>query len=143
MGLSIVAVWNNNVVGWQFLAAILLLLPMILIPYTLGLFLSIVTVKVPDIGKMVPYLLRFGFYISPVLYPPERIYELQNIPPLFKSLYVLNPMVHVITAVRDLLFTGKMFNIANMFIIMGVTLVFMQFGIVFFRSFERMIPKEL
>jgi ABC-type polysaccharide/polyol phosphate export permease len=143
IGLGIVATWNHNAAGWHTLTVFFLLLPMILIPYSAGLFLSIFTVKVPDIGKVIPYLLRFGFYMSPILYPPERVYELQSIPPVFKSLYALNPMVHVITAVRDLLFTGRMFNITTMLIILGVTLVFMQVGIVFFRSSARMIPKEL
>jgi len=55
----------------------------------------------------------------------------------------MNPMVHVITAVRDVLFTGKMFDISTMFIILTVTLVFTQVGIIFFRANERMIPKEL
>lgn len=143
IGLGIVAVWNNSAVGWHTLAVFLLLLPMIFIPYALGLFLSIFTVKLPDIGKVVPYVLRFGFYVSPILYPPERIYELQNIPPSFKFFYALNPMVHVITAVRDLLLTGKMFNINSMFIILAVTIIFMQVGIVYFRAVSRYVPKEL
>lgn len=130
-------------VGWHTLAIFPLLVPMILIPYTIGLFLSIFTVKLPDIGKVLPYILRFGFYMSPILYSPERVYELPNVDPFLKSLYALNPMVHVITAVRDVLFTGQMFNTSNMLIIMAVTLVFMQAGIMFFRTNARMIPKEL
>jgi ABC-type polysaccharide/polyol phosphate export permease len=143
IGLGIVAVWNNSVLGWQTLAVFFLFLPMILIPYTLGLFLSIFTVKIPDVGKVVPYLLRFGFYISPILYPPERVYELPNIPPLLKFLYNLNPMVHVITAVRDLLYSGKMFNIKNMSIILVLTLLVMQVGMIYFRASSRFVPKEL
>jgi lipopolysaccharide transport system permease protein len=143
IGLLIVAIWNNSVVGWHTLSILLLLLPMILIPYTLGLFLSIFTVKIADIGKMVPYALRFGFYISPVLYPPERVYALKNIPPFLKSLYALNPMVHVITAVRDVLFTGTMFNLTAMVVILAVTLVLMQMGMLYFRSFSVFVPKEL
>ena len=143
IGVGIIVAWNNSVVGWHTLTVFSLILPMILIPYTMGLFLSIFTVKIPDIGKVVPYLLRFGFYISPVLYPPERIYDLENIPPLVKSLYALNPMVHIITAVRDVLFFGKVFNVTTMLIILGVTLVFMQMGIVYFRTFSQFVSKEL
>lgn len=143
VGLCIVAIWNNSVVGWHTLAVLILLLPMILIPYALGLFLSILTVKLPDIGKVVPYVLRFGFYMSPVLYGPERVYDLKGLDSRLKSLWAMNPMVHVITAVRDVLFTGKMFDISTMLIILTVTLVFTQVGIIFFRANERMIPKEL
>lgn len=143
IGLTIVAVWNRSAIGWHTLAIFLLLLPMILIPYALGLFLSILTVKVPDVGKVVPYLLRLGFYMSPILYPPERIYELIDIPPLFKSIYALNPMVHIITAVRDLLFYGRMLNYFDIIIIISATLIFIQVGIAFFRGYARLISKEL
>jgi lipopolysaccharide transport system permease protein len=143
IGLGIVTVWNNSAIGWHTLAIFTLILPMILIPYAIGLFLSIFTVKIPDVGKVVPYLLRLGFYLSPILYPPQRIYELKRLPAIFKSIYALNPMVHVITAVRDLLFNGKMFNLNKMMILMGVTLIFVKVGILFFRTYSKMVPKEL
>ncbi len=143
IGLSLVAVWNHDVLGWPTLAVFPLLLPMILIPYAMGLYLSIITVKIPDIGKAIPYLLRFGFYMSPVLYPPSRINDLQNFPSWIKSVYALNPMVHVITAVRDVLLRGTMFDMHVMVLILGVTLVFMQTGIVYFRRSSRFVPKEI
>ena len=143
IGLGIVAVWNHGALGWYTPAVLVVLLPMILIPYALGLFLSILTVKLPDIGKMVPYLLRFGFYFSPILYSPERINDLQNIPPIVKSLYALNPMVHVITAVREVLFFGRMFDATSMLVIFAATLTFTQLGLLYFRAFSRSVPKEL
>lgn len=143
IGISIVAIWKYEVTGWHTLLVLPIFFPMILIPYTLGLFLSIWTVKIPDIGKVIPYILRFGFYLSPILYSPERIYELPDVDPFLKILYASNPMVHVITAIRDVLLSGKMFNISNLSIIMALTLIFTQIGIVYFRYSCRMIPKEL
>ena len=143
IGLGIVAVWNYNAIGWHTLSIFTLLLPMILLPYSIGLFLSIFTVKVPDVGKVIPYLLRLGFYMSPVLYPPERIYNIKSIPTFFKTLYALNPMVHIITAVRDVLFTGKLYNVTTMLIILCGSLLLMQIGISYFKTASRIIPKEL
>jgi ABC-type polysaccharide/polyol phosphate export permease len=143
IGLLIIAVWNYEVLGWSTLATILLVIPMILIPYSMGLFLSILTVKLPDVGKAIPYLLRFGFYMSPVLYPPERVYNLSNISEIVKTLYFMNPMVHVISAVRDLLFTGKMFNVTAFLILLGVTLIFIHVGLVFFQAYSKLVPKQL
>jgi ABC-type polysaccharide/polyol phosphate export permease len=68
---------------------------------------------------------------------------MKRLDPMLKSLWAMNPMVHVITAVRDVLLTGKMFDVSTMIIILAVTLIFMQLGIIFFRANERMIPKEL
>jgi lipopolysaccharide transport system permease protein len=143
IGLTIVAVWNYSVVGWHTLAVVLLLVPMILIPYSLGLFFAIITVRIPDFDKFIPYIVRFGFYISPVLYPAERVYELPNVNPIFKSLYALNPMVYVIGAARDLLLSGEMFNVIAMAMVLAITLLFIQFGLLFFRSQARFIPRML
>jgi ABC-type polysaccharide/polyol phosphate export permease len=52
-------------------------------------------------------------------------------------------MTHVITAVRDVLFTGTMFNITTMLVILAVTLFFMQIGMLYFRASSRFVPKEL
>lgn len=143
IGLFIIAIWNFEVLAWFTPAVLLLLIPMILIPYTIGLFLSIITVKIPDIGKAVPYLLRFGFYMSPVLYPPERLYELPNVSSTLKALYSLNPMVHIITAVRAVLFNGEMFDVTKFLITIGATFVFMQAGLLYFQTYSKLVPKEL
>ncbi|HDQ40516.1 MAG TPA: hypothetical protein ENN39_05735 [Desulfonatronum sp.] len=143
IGLTIIAIWNHDVVGWQTLAAPALLLPMVLLPFGLGLFLSIIIVHIPDLGKFLPYFLRMGFFFSPVLYAPERIYNMQGAPEILKTLFAMNPMVHVITAVRDLLFTGKMFNMATYLIIIGVSLALVQFGLLFSRRYAPGIPKAL
>lgn len=143
IGLVIVACWNNSALGWHTLAVLPLLLPMILLPFGLGLFLSVCDVYFSDTGKFLPYILRMGFYMSPVLYPVERIYTLQNVPEFIKMLYNLNPMVHILSAVRDVLFIGKFFNLEIYFIVLGFSLVVVQLGIMFFNRQAPGIPKAL
>jgi len=143
IGLGIVAVWNYETLGWHTASAIILLFPMVFIPYSLGLFLSILTVRLPDIGKIIPYILRFGFYLSPVLYPAERLYELPNVNQFIKILYNFNPMVHVIAATRDIFLVGKMFDLTPIVLLIGITLVFIQAGITVFRFYSKVIPKLL
>lgn len=143
IGIAIVAIWKYDAVGWHSLTIFTLLVPMIIVPYTIGLFLSILTVKYRDIGKVIPYILRFGFYMSPILYPPERVYNLPNVDQMLKSLYALNPVVHLVTAVRDVILYGKIFNTTTIAVITIVTLVCMQIGIMYFRYSAKMVPKEL
>lgn len=143
IGLGIVVIWNYHMIGWHTFAVLFLFLPMALIPYSMGLFLSILTAKIGDVGKVVPYILQLGFYLSPVLYPAERVYEHKNLPAIFKAFYALNPMVYIIEAVRDLLLKGKMFDIPNMLIILGATLLLLQSGMLFFRVQSRSVPKEI
>lgn len=143
MGMAIIACWNFGATGWQTLAILPLLVLMTLLPFGLGLFLSILVVHLPDTGKFLTYALRMGFYLSPILYPPEQIYALKNIPESLKIIYALNPMVHVITAVRDVLFTGVMFDLKMYSILLGVSLGLVQIGLWFFRRHASQIPKAL
>ena len=143
IGLIIIMIWNNQALGLYTMSIVILVFLMIIISFTAGLFLSIFEVYIRDTGKLVTYILKFGFYISPILYSPDRIYEIPSIPEYAKVLYSLNPMVHLITAVRDLLFYGKMFDFRSILIVFAVTFVIMQFGLFFFRRVSPYVPKMI
>ncbi len=143
IGLIIIMIWNYQALGLYTMSIVILVFLMIIMSFTAGLFLSIFEVYIRDTGKLVSYILRFGFYISPILYSPDRIYEIPSIPEYAKFLYSLNPMVHLITAVRDLLFYGKMFDFRPILIVFAVTFVIMQFGLFFFRRVSPYVPKMI
>ena len=52
-------------------------------------------------------------------------------------------MVYVITAVRDILFYGKMFDVGSMWIVFAAVLIFMQLGLAFFRRLSPHVSKML
>ena len=143
IGLVIIMIWNWQAMGLQAISVVVPVFLMIIISFTAGLFLSIFEVYLRDTGKLITYIMRFGMYISPVLYSPDRIYKIESIPEYVKALYSLNPMVHVIGAVRDLLFYGKMFDFRPIFISFVVTLLIMQLGLFFFRGVSPYVPKML
>ena len=143
IGLVIIMAWNWPALGIQTIGVLILIFLMVLMSFTIGLFLSIFEVYIRDTGKLLSYILRFGFYISPILYSPDRIYEIASIPDYAKTLYSLNPMVHFITAVRDVLFFGRMFDYLPIVIIFGVTLCIMQIGLIFFRRMSPYVPKMI
>ena len=143
IGLIIIMIWNYHALGLHTLSIVVPVFLTIIISFTAGLFLSIFEVYIRDTGRFITYILRFGLYLSPVLYSPDRIYESQSIPEYAKTLYSLNPMVHVITAVHDLLFYGKMFDLVSMLIVFASVLIIMQFGLLFFRRVSPYIPKML
>jgi len=141
IGLLIIIIWNYKAAGLHTLGIFFLMVLMVLMACALGMFLSIFQVYVRDTGKFVTYMLRFGFFMSPVLYSPERIYQIDSIPVTAKYLYAMNPMVHFITAVRDLLFYGRMFNVVPILVVLAVTLCVLQLGLMYFRRMARYIPK--
>ena len=143
IGLGIIMIWNNDAVGLHTLAVIFPVFLLILMTFAAGLFLSIFEVYIRDTGKFITYVLRFGFYVSPILYSPDRIAQIQSIPEYAKSLYFANPMVHFITAIRELLFYGRMFDWKPLLVIFACTVVMIQLGLNFFRSMAPNIPKRL
>jgi lipopolysaccharide transport system permease protein len=60
----------------------------------LGLWLSALNVKYRDIRYVVPFLLQFWMFASPIVYPTSML------PARWRTLYALNPMVGVIDGMR-------------------------------------------
>jgi ABC-type polysaccharide/polyol phosphate export permease len=143
IGISIIAIWNMPVLSWQAFTVLLLLVPILLLPLGLGLVVSVLDVYLPDTNKFLTYVLRIGFYLNPILYSPDRIHDMDKIPDLVKMIYNINPMVHLITAVRDILFTGGVLDLKVYAILVGTSLVLLQCGLLFFRKFASQVPKAL
>ena len=59
-----------------------------------GLWLSALNVKYRDFRHIVPFMVQFGIYVSPVVFSSSVV------PPRWRLLYSLNPMVGVIDGFR-------------------------------------------
>ena len=59
-----------------------------------GLWVAALNVKYRDFGYIVPFVIQFGLYISPVAFTASLV------PEKWKFLYALNPMVGVINGFR-------------------------------------------
>jgi ABC-type polysaccharide/polyol phosphate export permease len=142
IGLVIIVCWNFQAVGWHTLGVLAILPLMVLIPFALGLFLAVFEVYSRDTGKLLSYVMRFGFYLSPVLYAPQRVFDL-DFPQWMFMLYQLNPMVHIITWVRDVLLYGQSLNWIGLAVLTAFTLLGVQVALVFFRRMARNVPKRI
>jgi ABC-type polysaccharide/polyol phosphate export permease len=81
----------------------LLLIPLIAavqLVFTLGvaLLLGAVNVFYRDVANVARHILRLWFYLSPGLYPIERIHELADRQPLIGLAFALNPFTHLFEA---------------------------------------------
>lgn len=96
-----------------------------------SLWLSALNVRYRDVGHAIPFLVQFWMYASPVAYP------LSLVPKRWHALYSLNPMVAVIEGFRrGLLGTGSP-EPGPILIGIGVALVLLLSGLVFFKRMER------
>ena len=103
-----------------------------------GLFIAALNVKYRDFRYVVPVIIQFGLYITPVAFSSSDIYGNPNIPAAIKTLYACNPMVAVIDGFRYSLFGGSMvINWPGFIISTAVSLIMVVLGVWYFRRTEK------
>ncbi|WP_212903469.1 ABC transporter permease [Clostridium polyendosporum] len=96
-----------------------------------GLFVATMNVKYRDIKYIVPFIVQFGMYISPVGYSSNVI------PEKFKLLYSLNPLVGVIDGFRWCFIPYAELYLPSIFISAIVSVILLFLGVRFFNKFEQ------
>lgn len=97
-----------------------------------GLYLTALNVKYRDFRYIIPFIVQFGLYISPVGFSSTVI------PEKWRLLYSLNPMVGVIDGFRWAILGGESkFNLLSLTLSLVVTLFFTAIGIQYFRKMEK------
>jgi lipopolysaccharide transport system permease protein len=124
-------IWYQFVPGWQ-----IILLPVfvglaLLAGLGPGLWLTALNVKYRDVRYIIPFLVQFGLYASPVGYSSSII------PEQWRLLYSLNPIVGVINGFRWCILGGQsQLNLPGFILSICVTAFFLWLGIRQFRKME-------
>jgi lipopolysaccharide transport system permease protein len=101
-----------------------------------GLWLAALNVEYRDIRVLIPFLLQFGMYVTPVVYP------LSALPERFRRVAYLNPMTGVVESFRGALFgTSVPWGALGWSILAAVLL--MISGMMYFRTKERVFADML
>lgn len=97
-----------------------------------GLFLCALNVRYRDVRYIIPFLIQFGVYLSPIGYSSTKV------PPDFQLLWHLNPLVFAINGMRwSLLGVGSPFENGGFLVSIAVTTTVLVFGIRYFRRTEK------
>lgn len=124
--------------GWQ-----ILLLPLFLLFATVtamgaGLLIAALNVKYRDFRYIIPFIVQFGLYISPVAFSSSAIFESEKIPTWIKFIYSLNPMVGVIDGFRWCITGGNIvINQPAYISSIIISLVMLVAGVQYFRKTEK------
>jgi lipopolysaccharide transport system permease protein len=94
-------IWYQFVPGWQIVLLPAFVVLALLVGLGPGLWLTGLHVKYRDIGHIVPFLVQFGLYASPVGYSSSII------PEQWRLLYSFNPVVGVIDGFRWCVLGGQ------------------------------------
>lgn len=96
-----------------------------------SLWLAALNVEYRDVGYLIPFLMQFWLYATPVVYPASLI------PDQWKILYGLNPMAGVVEGFRWALFgTGEPPGLL-LLVSALVTVALLVSGLFFFRRMEK------
>lgn len=71
-----------------------------------GIWLSALTIRYRDFQHVVPFLVQFGLYATPIAYPSETI--ISNLPTWATVVYYLNPMAGIIEGFRWSILGGEL-----------------------------------
>lgn len=112
-----------------------LMLPVLVALMTLlalgcGLLLSAINVKYRDVGVALPVATQLLMFVSPVLY------SLSIVPPKWRTIYALNPLVGILSGFRASLLGGT-FDWPAIIISAVVTLALLVFAAYLFRWIEK------
>jgi lipopolysaccharide transport system permease protein len=103
-----------------------------------GLYIAALNVKYRDFKYIVPFIVQFGVYISPIAFNSADIYNSERILPALKFLYAMNPLVGVIDGFRwCILGDAIQFNVPAFLISVSISLFFLILGIWYFRKTEK------
>jgi lipopolysaccharide transport system permease protein len=125
-------IWYRFLPGWQ-----IVLLPGFVVLAMLaglgpGLWLTALNVKYRDVRFIIPFLIQFGLYASPVGYSSDIV------PQQWRLLYSLNPVVGVIDGFRWCILGGQsQLYLPGFLLSIVVAVFFLWFGIRQFRKTER------
>lgn len=124
------------------LTLLIFLLPFILIIQLIfligmGLIFSALNVFFRDTIWIVNILLLAWFYLTPIFYPVKMI------PKEYLSFYMLNPMAAIVSAYRNILLYGNMFNVTYLAATFFISLVLLFIGLKTYQKVSDIFPEEI
>ncbi len=134
--LLLLMAWYRFLPGWEFLTLPLWTLLAFVVALGPGLFITALNVKYRDFRYVIPFIVQFGLYVSPVGYSSDVLSQRLHIP---RALYSLNPVVGVIDGFRWAVAGGRVEPLywPGLGVSLVVSALFLWLGVWYFRKMER------
>jgi lipopolysaccharide transport system permease protein len=125
-------VWYQFIPDWRILTLPIFTIIAFAASMGVGLWLTALSVEYRDFRYIVPFIVQFGLYISPVGFSSSIV------PPEWRLLYSLNPMVGVIDGFRWAILGGdSQIYLPGFALSLGLVALLLWTGIRYFRRMER------
>ncbi len=116
----------------------LILLTQIIFAIGLSLFLSALTVYFRDVEIITETVLLAWFFLTPIIYRMEDLF-----PQYSRLMYIANPMASIVSAYRDVLYSGGMPALDFLGRTFVTSVIALALGYVFFRRMSPRFGEEL
>lgn len=124
--------WYNFIPDWRILTLPIFILIASAASMGVGLWLAALTVQYRDFRFIVPFIVQFGLYISPVGFSSNIV------PEQWRLIYSINPMVGVIDGFRWAILGGEATLYMPGFLLsLALVILLLWSGIRYFRRMER------
>jgi lipopolysaccharide transport system permease protein len=130
--LVLLMVWYQFMPDWRILVLPVFVLLAFCASIGPGLWITALNVKYRDFRYIIPFIVQFGLYVSPVGFSSSVV------PEQWRLLYSVNPIVGVIDGFRWCILGGQSeLYLPGLAVSVGVTAFFLWFGIYQFRKMEK------
>lgn len=130
-------IFYHHDMGLNLLISVFYFLQVIIFSMAVAIFSSVLVVRFRDFTHLLPFIINFGIWLTPVFYP------ISIIPSEYQEyLRYGNPLALSIENFRSTLFMGNGIPVQSI-IIFGFSLVFLFISFVFFIRFEKQIGERL
>jgi len=117
--------------SWQIIFLPLFIILSFFTAFGIGLYLTALNVKYRDFRYIIPFIVQFGLYISPVGFSSNVV------PEQYRFWYNLNPMVGVIDGFRWCILGESELNTQSVLSAVLISGLFTWIGVWYFRKMER------
>ena len=130
--LVVLMIWYGFVPDWRILTLPLFIFIAFVAAMGAGLWTAALNVKYRDFRYIIPFVVQFGLYVSPVGFSSTIV------PEKWRLLYSINPMVGVIDGFRWAIVGGNtQLYWPGLLLSLSLVLVILVTGIVYFRKTEK------
>lgn len=127
-----IMLWYQFLPSWQILTLPLFIVMAFFASLGPGLWIAALNVKYRDFRYIIPFIVQFGLFVSPVGFSSTVV------PVAWRTLYYLNPLVGVIEGFRWAILGGESeLNLMGVSLSLGLICFFLWLGIRQFRKMER------
>lgn len=133
--LAVVMAWYGYLPPWRIAMLPLFVILALLSALGPGLIATALNVKYRDFRYVIPFVVQFGLYISPVGFKSSVIED--RLGPAARLVYALNPMVGVIDGFRWCIGADERLHAAGLSVSIVTSLALLVIGVRFFRGTEK------